>query len=167
MQGLILLAKGIGRGLGAVKPFIPQLFAGIFLSIRFIIDWAKNGFLTALKNLGLAIAAAERTIRGAVELAVAGSPDYTLVSVISIIVSIIILFLLVRAIQRVVFIGLTGSQAPLSAFIAAIVVVGIIEVVAILAAGEGLTFIPVWDGLLYLGRNIGPVVTNINWLPWL
>ena len=140
---------------------LPKGMLSLFIVFTFIIEIFTKGFSYAFTNLAQSILSAELTINKIVHLAIINSTEYTLVSFFSVFSSVMILYYLTKFIGEFL-IKMTGSQAVAMAYIVSILIVGIIEVSAIAVIDGNLGFIPIKDGLYFLGRNIVPVFQNIN-----
>lgn len=162
MRGLIMLTRWLWAGLITVRAYLPYGFSAIMI----LLTIAKLIFTDPsqiLPVLGTTVFGAEYQIHTNVALAIAQSPEYTLFAFFQIINGIVILYILTRILTKM-FIGWTGSQAQWGAATFSIGIVAVIEFSA-LRFVNGVTFVPIKDGLWYLLMNLGPVFNNIIW-PW-
>lgn len=161
MKPIFLLLRAIFQGFWRLRSTIPFGVASFFLGWDFIQNWFNEGFVFAFKSLARQILAAESVIRENVMLAVENSPKYAVTNFIAILVSLFILYNLTKLVKNVIFVGMTGSQAPLSAWGGAIILVGIVEIAAMNFI-EGVFFIPFYDGVFFLFMNLGSVFNNMH-----
>ena len=163
MKGLVFIFKRLFSLLSSMRSILPKSFAGIFLISGFIINFQKSGWEYAITQLSLAILSAEQNIQKNVSLAVQKSSEYGLIQFFEILVSLFILWLLIKFFHNV-FIGTMGVQAKWMSLVFATLLVGLIEYVAVVIVVGDFSFIPIWDGIMFLLLNLESVILNINWL---
>lgn len=173
MRGLVILGKWIWAGLSKLisglvnfKRFIPVSLLGIFIVTEFFGTIITNGinnpnsYMLAVQNLATKIGAAELTIRTNAELALSNSPEYTLYAFYSVCVSVYIIYVLFKFLNKRLRTS-QGANENDGSPMWAIAIIALIELTTI-RIGEGIYFIPIWDGIIFASMNIGAILTNIH-----
>lgn len=143
--------------------FIPVGFVGLFIVVDFSIDAFRGGFSFAFLELAFRFLTVEKTIFEGVGLAIIDSPQYNFFSFINILIALYIMFNFVRFGGNILE-SLTGSQAKWGAYVGALGVLFLIEMIAVIISVFAFKedfFIPIFQGLGKLIMNISPVITNI------
>lgn len=164
MQGLSILFKSIFTGLKAWWSFIPMWFAAVFLLLRFFLTLISEGPGPAFLRMATELFAAEYNIHQQVHLAVTHSSEYGFIAFFSILNSLVIIYYFLKIMTKI-FEWVTGSVAIFGSFLMAILFLGIVEL-SVIRAVNGVWFIPIWDGLIFLLFNLKPVFMNIAFFQW-
>jgi hypothetical protein len=150
------------KGIFKYRTLLPKTFVILFTVTNAIIIGFQQGFKEGMMVLAKTLLMAELIIQQNVTLAINNDPSYNLFAFMQIINACLVLYILIKIIVKVLLVGFTGSQAPFSSYLVAIIIVGIIEMAAI-GWFEHTFFIPIWDGIIYLLLNLGAVISNIHW----
>jgi hypothetical protein len=165
MRGLLVLGKGTTRLLSMASPFLPKIFLWFFILYRIATPIFSEGFsAAALKTIAQNFLAAELTLREAVDKAYAGTFSYTDVFVL--IGAVMFIYYVIKWVGDTVFIGFTGSQAHFMAYVMAFLLFAVVEFSAISLTDMAITFIPIWDGIIYFLLNWQVLFANFDWWPF-
>ena len=123
----------------------------------------KAGPLAAYAYLGEQLFAAEFLIHKNVALAVANSPEYTLMSAVEIFFSVWVAYWILRFFKNLVTRFTNAEERAYGPWFIAMLIFLAFEIGAVRAL-DGSWFFPFKDGFLFLILNLGPVVSNIHLL---
>lgn len=160
---MAIILKALGRLFGWMfksGKMLPRGIAGGFIVLQFIFDWVRANLPYAFQNLAKTVFSAELVINEKVHMAIANVQGYNIFDLIHIIIAIYILIALVKFIGKIL-IKVAGAQAEWGAYFVAIIFVGIIEISTVKIIDGTFGFIPIYNGVIFLMMNIGPVMTNI------
>ncbi len=167
-KGLLKLGKYFGgffrwfvTFLTTYKKLLPVSLLGVFLVQDFLTALFTKGITEAFISFAQKILAAEQTINYHVNLAISNSPEYTLYSVYAILVS-LYMFWVVFKFWKNFTEKIQGANQNYGAIFIALLIVGILEA-AVMNFTEGVLFIPIKDGIIFLAMNLTPVLQNINY----
>lgn len=162
MQNLLWALTGLASLLGKFKKILPEMFVIIFSIITAVVEGFRNGFKAGVMVLAKEIFGAELVIRQNVQLAIQNDPTYSFFAFFAILNGVLVIYVLTKFIMKYIIMGISGSTAPVSAFLISLLIVGLIEMAAI-GWIEHIFFIPLWDGVIFLLFNLQPVFGNIHW----
>jgi len=165
MYNLIAGGKAFFGVLGKYAAILPETFVIGFSLIMAIIEGFNNGFQAGFIMFVKQIFAAEYIINTNVTMAINQDPQYGFLAFMAILNGVLVIYVLTKLIYKYILVGFTGSTAPVSGFLIALLIVGVLEMAAI-GWLEKVFFIPLKDGIIYLLFNLQPVFYNINWLSW-
>ena len=157
------IARGFARlfkYIPQVARFIPLGFAGLFVVTQFIIDWFTKGFAYAMAHAGQTIFAAELTINQMTHLAIIDSPEYGFGEFIAIAVSVLIMYSVVKWTGRGVR-KLIGGNESFGEYVVGIFILSVVSAASIKVIDGVFGFIPIRDSIVFLLKNLGPVLGNI------
>lgn len=160
MMYLLRAFGGLFKYLGRFAKWIPAGMAGIFVVTNFFIDWIRGSFPYAFEGVAKTIFAAELVINEKVHMAIANAVGYNLIDIFQIAISLYIFFALIKFFTKIQ-VKISGAQAEWGAAFVALLIVAIIEVSAIKLIDGHFGFIPIWNGIIFMLINIGPVFTSI------
>lgn len=161
MKYILKFFASVFRFLFKYWRFFPRGLAGLYIVTNLILDIIKYGPVVGFGNAAQTLFASELTLNQGVHMALANSPQYGIPVIIDIIVAVIVLYTIIKWFGKWIFIGVTGSQAPVMAYTISIFVVAIIEMLAIKIIDGTLGFIPIWDGLIFAFMNIDVLVSAL------
>lgn len=153
----------LGRGLKYIPQlsrFIPIGIAGIFLISQFFIDWFIKGFSYAMAHAGQTIFAAELIINRMTHLAIIDSPEYGLKAFITIIISLLIMYSVIKWVGKGARYLIGGNQS-FGEYVIGIFILAIVSAASVKVIDGVWGFIPIRDSIVFLFKNIGPVLGNI------
>lgn len=171
MWGIFIVLKKIFELVIRYKGLVPSGFVGVFTLAIFFSNIKEMGLASAFRELAVQLLSAEVIINEKVNLAIALDPTYTFIDFLMVINAVLIVYYFVKWTGKAL-IGLTGSQARFMAYVVAVVIMAIVEMSVIAfvlkewtfsSFFKGESFIPLWDGVVYLTFNIKSVLWNINW----
>ena len=160
MMYVIRAFGGIFKWLGKFKMWIPAGMAGIFIVTQFFIDWIRTSLPFAFERMAKTVFAAELIINEKVHMAIANAQGYNLIDVFQIIIALYVFYALIKFFTKIQ-VKISGAQAEWGAAAVALLIVAIIEISAVKLIDGKFGFIPLWNGIIFLLMNMGPVITNI------
>ena len=144
-----------------VRGILPKSFAGLFIISTFFINLVTSGPIIAIQELAKSVLGADKVIQENVTLAINGSAGFTINEFVEIWVSVMIIWYLIKFVAKMFQEG-PGGQSKQGCYVYAVFVVILIEYCAIATLDRDYTFIPLWDGLVFLILNLGPVFQNVQ-----
>jgi hypothetical protein len=161
MKGIFALGSAASEAGAMFLPFISFALTALWLGIVGWQAYSATGFNAVFKVVGMQILAAEQNIKRVVDLAIANSPDYNLIALLSLFASLHIAYLVIKIFAKLLE-WFTGSQAVGGTIVFAIIIFAIVEASAIGIVDGSFTFVPVKDGIVYLLFNLQPIFANIS-----